>query len=139
MNKNCLFCKIIAGEIPCSRVYEEENVLVFMDIGPIVKGHALVIPKEHYETMTDTPDEVLADLIRVAKRIAKAQQDGLQTDGCNIIQNNGTAAGQAVPHIHIHVIPRFADDKHHWNWDAKEYEDEDELREMTKTLSSAVL
>ncbi|MCC7300386.1 MAG: HIT family protein, partial [Verrucomicrobia bacterium] len=96
---------------------------------PIIKGHALVIPKTCYDPVTETPDEVLAKLMLVCKRIAAAQIKGLGATGVNIIQNNGAAAGQVVPHIHFHVIPRFEGDGHHWNWNAKKY---DNLAEMEK-------
>lgn len=125
----CIFCKIAAKEIPASVLYEDDDVMVFMDIGPIIKGHALVIPRRHYDPVTETPDEILVKLHLCAKKIAGAQMNGLGADGVNIVQNNGRAAGQEVPHIHVHVIPRFSDDGHHWNWNAKSYED---LKEMEK-------
>ena len=103
-----IFEKIIAREIPAAIVYEDNDTLAFMDIGPVIKGHTLVIPKTCYDPVTETPDDVLAKLIIVAKRIAAAQIKGLCADGVNIIQNSGSAAGQVVPHIHFHVIPRYA-------------------------------
>jgi histidine triad (HIT) family protein len=131
---DCIFCKIANKEIPATVVYEDAEVLVFMDIGPIIKGHALVISKEHYDPVTKTPDAVLAKLHLTAKRIAQAQMNGLSADGVNIIQNNGTAAGQEVSHIHVHVIPRFNDDGHHWNWNAKKYESFDEMTELAEKM-----
>jgi len=131
---DCIFCKIVAGDIPSTVVYEDEDVLVFMDIGPIVKGHALVVSKQHYNPVTETPDELLAKLHVVAKRVAQAQLNGLGADGVNIMQNNGKAAGQEVPHIHVHVIPRFKDDRHHWNWNAKKYDDFNEMAELAGKL-----
>jgi histidine triad (HIT) family protein len=131
---DCIFCKIANKEIPATVVYEDAEVLVFMDIGPIIKGHALVISKEHYDPVTETPDAVLAKLHLTAKRIAQAQMNGLSADGVNIIQNNGTAAGQEVSHIHVHVIPRFNDDGHHWNWNAKKYESFDEMTELAEKM-----
>ena len=133
---DCIFCKIIAGEIPATVVYEDGEALVFMDIGPIIKGHALVVSRKHYDPVTETPDDVLAKLHLVAKRIAQAQVNGLGADGVNIMQNNGKAAGQEVPHIHVHVIPRFANDGHHWNWDAKKYGDFAEMEEMAEKMRS---
>jgi histidine triad (HIT) family protein len=130
----CIFCKIVAKEIPATIVYEDDDVLVFMDIGPIIKGHALVISKAHYDPVTETPDDVLAKLHGVAKRIAQAQMNGLGADGVNIIQNNGKAAGQEVPHIHVHVIPRFEGDGHHWNWNPKKYENFDEMAELAEKM-----
>ena len=131
---DCIFCKIVASEIPATVVYEDEDVLVFMDIGPIIKGHALVITKKHYDPVSATPDDILAKLHITAKRIAEAQMNGLGADGVNIMQNNGTAAGQEVPHIHVHVIPRFDGDGHHWNWNAKKYNDFEEMAELANKL-----
>jgi len=124
---NCIFCKIINHEIPATVLYEDETALVIMDIGPIVEGHALVIPKIHFEQLTDLPDDQVAHLHQVAKKIAQAQQRALQATGINILQNNGVAAGQEVPHFHIHVIPRFDDDAHHWNWNPKTYDSLDTM------------
>ena len=129
-----IFEKIVSREIPATIVYEDDDTLAFMDIGPIVKGHALVIPKICYDSIAETPDDVLVKLIRVAKRIAVAQMKSLGADGVNIIQNNGEAAGQEVPHIHIHVIPRFKDDGHHWNWNAKSYEDPAEMEQLAEKI-----
>ena len=135
---DCLFCKIAAGEIPSTIVYEDDQVIVFMDIAPIIKGHALVASKEHYDPVTATPDDVLAKLHQVAKRIAGAQMNGLGADGVNIMQNNGKAAGQEVPHIHVHVIPRFNGDGHHWNWNAGKYEDMDEMTELAGKMQKCL-
>jgi histidine triad (HIT) family protein len=131
---DCIFCKIIAGEIPATIVHEDDDVLVFMDIGPIIKGHALVIPKQHFDPVTETPDDVLTKLHLMAKRIAAAQMNGLGADGVNIMQNNGRASGQEVEHIHVHVIPRFNDDGHHWNWNAKKYDDFEEMADLAGKL-----
>ena len=132
--RDCIFCKIANKEIPATVVFEDDDLLVFMDIGPIIKGHALVIPKKHYDPVTKTPDDLLAKLHLTAKRIAQAQMNGLGADGVNIMQNNGTAAGQEVPHIHVHVIPRFEGDGHHWNWNAKKYDDFDEMAELADEM-----
>ncbi len=134
----CIFCKIAAKEIPATVVFEDEEVLVFMDIGPIMKGHALVIPKKHYDPVTEIPDELLAKLHITAKKIAKAQLNGLGADGVNIMQNNGKASGQEVPHLHVHVIPRFDGDGHHWNWNAKSYNDFDEMSELADRIRHSV-
>jgi histidine triad (HIT) family protein len=132
----CIFCKIVNKEIPATVLYEDDDVLVFMDIGPIIKGHALVISKQHHDPVTETPNEVLTKLHLTAKRIAKAQMNGLGADGVNIMQNNGTAAGQEVPHIHVHVIPRFDNDGHHWNWNAKKYENLEEMAELAEKMQN---
>jgi histidine triad (HIT) family protein len=133
---DCIFCKIVNKEIPATQVYEDETVLAFMDIGPIVKGHVLVIPKTHYDPVTETPDEIIAQVHLVAKKIAQAQMNALGADGVNIMQNNGAAAGQEVPHLHVHVIPRFNNDGHHWNWKPKSYENFDEMTELATQLQN---
>lgn len=129
-----IFEKIINREIPATIVYEDEDTLAFMDIGPIIKGHTLVIPKTCYNPVTETPDKVLAKLMSVCKSIAAAQVKGLGAGGVNIIQNNGEAAGQVVPHIHFHVIPRFEGDGHHWNWNAKKYESSAEMEQLAAKI-----
>ena len=135
---DCLFCKIAAGEIPSIRIYENDHVLAFMDIGPIVKGHALVIPKDHHNPLADTPDEVLARVIAVVRRVARAQQEGLGADGVNIHQANGAAAGQVVPHVHFHVIPRFKHDGHHWNWTPHAYAEPAEAQGLADRIRAAL-
>lgn len=139
MNSDCIFCKIIAGEIPSTKIYEDEDTLAFLDISPIVKGHTLVIPKCHHNPITQTPDDVLAKCICVAKKIAQAQTEALGADGVNLHQANGSAAGQVVPHIHFHVIPRFDSDGHHWNWSGKEYNSMNEMAEMGGKLKAEML
>jgi histidine triad (HIT) family protein len=129
-----IFEKIVSREIPATIVYEDEDTLAFMDIGPIIKGHTLVIPKICYDPVTETPDAVLARLMIVCKRIAAAQIAGLGADGVNIIQNNGKAAGQEVPHLHFHVIPRFDGDGHRWNWAAKTYDSPAEMETLAEKI-----
>ena len=135
---NCLFCKIVAGEIPSTKVYEDDHVLAFMDIGPLVRGHTLVIPKAHHNPLADTPDDVLARVIAVVRRIARAQIEGLGADGVNIHQANGAAAGQVVPHLHFHVVPRFAGDGHHWNWSPRPYADPSEASALADRIKAAL-
>lgn len=107
---DCLFCKIIAGEIPCYKVYEDESVLAFLDIFPCSKGHTVVIPKEHAETIWEMSNE---DFQRVAGGLRAAAgrvEARLKPDAMNIGLNNGKIAGQAVPHVHWHIIPRYEGD-----------------------------
>ena len=103
------FSKIIRGETPAQRVYEDDHVIAIMDINPLSEGHVLVVPKEPAETMVDLSDEAAAALGRVLPRITRAVQKVTGADAVNILQNNGEAAGQAVMHVHFHVIPRFPD------------------------------
>jgi len=108
--EDCIFCKIIKGELPCSKLYEDDKVFAFLDIAPVNKGHALVIPKEHYETLMDIPDDILKEVSVIVKKIAEAVKKAVNADGISIGQSNYKAAGQLVPHIHFHIMPRFEDD-----------------------------
>jgi histidine triad (HIT) family protein len=107
---NCVFCKIVAWETPSQRVHEDEQFIAFLDINPINYGHTLVIPRQHFASVDDTPPEVLAEMIKIAQKIAPAIVKAMEADGYNIGINTGRAAGQAVDHVHIHLIPRHADD-----------------------------
>lgn len=113
----CIFCKIIKGEIPCSKVYEDNDTLAFLDISPATPlgGHTLVMPKRHYELLTDIPEIELVNLVKVLQKITKAILK--ISEGANIIQNNKKVSGQLVPHVHFHIIPRKANDNAliaHW-------------------------
>ncbi len=138
MNPDCVFCKIAAGALPACKLYEDAHTLAFMDIGPVVRGHALVIPKEHHDPLVRTPPEVLGRLIVVVQRIAAAQLRALKADGINVMQSNGEAAGQVVPHIHFHVIPRFRQDGHSWNWHPRPYADPGEMQRLAEAIKSAL-
>ena len=118
---DCIFCKIVAGEIPSSRVYEDDTTLAFMDIGPVQPGHTLLIPKTHYDRLTDLPEEVAADLARLLPRLSRAVVKAADADGFNIFQTNGACAGQVVPHVHIHIIPRHDGDGYSFHWKAGRY------------------
>ncbi len=105
--EECLFCKIVMGEIPSDKVYEDSEHLAFLDINPRNPGHTLVVPKKHYETILEMPDNEAAELFKVVKSIAIAVKKGMKADGISIGQSNERAAGQVIPHAHFHVIPRF--------------------------------
>ncbi|ETT82065.1 HIT family protein [Viridibacillus sp. FSL R5-0477] len=104
---DCLFCKIIDGSIPSMKVYEDEFVYAFMDIGPLSKGHTLLIPKEHVANIFEMSSEVASNLFAVAPKIANAIKDTFNPAGMNLVNNNGEAAGQTVFHFHLHFIPRY--------------------------------
>jgi histidine triad (HIT) family protein len=108
---DCIFCKIVKGEIPSKKVYEDGDVLVFLDINPASKGHVLVTAKKHYENIYDVDEEILKKMIVVSKKMADKIKKAFDADGINIVQNNGQHAGQLVNHIHFHVIPRYPEDK----------------------------
>lgn len=136
MQTECIFCKIVQGVLPAIRVFEDELSLAFIDIGPLVKGHTLVIPKEHFDPVTAVPDKILQHLILVTRKVAQAQFKGLQADGVNIFQANGATAGQVVPHVHFHIIPRFAGDGHSWNWHAGKYNNNEEMQSLADLIRS---
>ena len=119
---DCIFCKIIKGEIPCSKIYEDDKAFAFLDIAPVNKGHALVIPKEHHETFEDLPDDLLEYLTNLVRKVSKSVKQGVNADGYNIGMNIGKAAGQLVFHAHWHIIPRFNDDGLK-TWPQKEYKE----------------
>ena len=116
---DCIFCKIVAGEIPSFKLFEDEATLAFMDINPANEGHALVIPKEHVPDLYAVSDEALARTLVTAKRVAAALARTLNPDGLNIVQCNGAAAAQSVMHFHVHVLPRVTDDGLAMNWGLK--------------------
>ena len=109
-DENCIFCKIVRGEIPANKVYEDESNIAFLSIGPNNPGHTVVIPKDHFENIYGLPDETLCRLMIAVKKVALAVKNGLDADGINIGMNNEESAGQEIPHAHIHVIPRKHDD-----------------------------
>lgn len=105
--ENCIFCKIIAGEIPSNTIYEDEDFKVIMDIAPATKGHALILPKDHFDNIYDIDPEVLAKAVKVAQKVIKHATKVLGCEGYNLLQNNGEVAGQTVFHFHMHLIPRY--------------------------------
>ena len=133
---DCIFCKIIADELPSTKIYEDSDVLAFLDIKPVNPGHTLVIPKKHFESIHDTPDELVAKTIIVAKKIAGAIQKNLGATGVNIGMNNGSAAGQIVFHAHIHIMPRYGKDLLKL-WTGKEYQ-EGEKDLVAKKIKTAL-
>ena len=110
VDKDCIFCKLAGGEIPASSLYEDEKFRIILDANPATKGHALILPKQHYKNIFEIDEETLRDLIVLGKKLAGIMKERLGCDGVNLIQNNGEAAGQTVPHFHLHVLPRYADD-----------------------------
>ena len=113
---DCIFCRIANGEIPSNTIYEDASFRVVLDNGPATRGHALILPKEHSESLLTLPEEQAAEAMKLAKKIAAMQMERLHADGLNVVQNNGAAAGQTVTHFHIHLIPRYADDGQTIGW-----------------------
>jgi len=121
---DCVFCKIIAGQIPSTIVHSDEKVFSFLDINPANKGHTLVVPRTHYPTFNDIPPSEIQHLFETAQTISKAMEKGLHADGYNLMCNNKRPAGQEVDHVHIHIIPRFNGDhvSVKLGWEYKKYD-----------------
>lgn len=136
----CVFCKIIAGDIPSVKIYEDELVYAFLDISPINLGHTLVIPKEHHQSASTIPEDVAGRMFHIGSRIGIAMKRELDINGYNLHLADGTAAGQVVMHAHLHVIPRGVEDGFRWNWRQLQYA-EGEMAEyaqkITKRLNAA--
>lgn len=113
---DCIFCRIAEGEIPSKTLYEDEKFRAILDLGPATKGHALILPKEHAANLFELPDETAAEVMILAKKLAKTMKEKLKCDGLNLIQNNGKTAGQTVEHFHLHVIPRYEGDGQVIGW-----------------------
>ena len=107
---NCIFCKIVSGELPCYKVYEDESYLAFLDIKPVNKGHTIIIPKKHSDNFLDSNIEESKGILSVLQKIGKAVLKATGAQGCNISTNNGSAAGQVIMHLHWHIVPRFEHD-----------------------------
>ena len=118
---DCIFCKIAAGQIPCHKLFEQEGYLSFLDIGPLAEGHALLVPKPHYENLTVVPADAWARLIAQVPRLAAAVLEVTGAEGFNLLLNDGLVAGQVVPHVHLHVVPRRAGDSLGYRWNAGSY------------------
>jgi histidine triad (HIT) family protein len=116
---DCVFCRIVAGQIPCTKVYEDAACLAFMDIGPISPGHTLLVPKRHCESVMEMTADEVAALFKPVAALAAAVKDAVGAHGVNVLQNNGTTAGQVVPHLHVHLIPRWPDDGLGFRWPAR--------------------
>jgi histidine triad (HIT) family protein len=117
----CIFCKIIDGQVPCQKLLEDDDALAFLDIGPVAEGHALLIPKTHCETLAELTPEQSAGTCKHLPALVQAVGKAVDAAGVNILQNNGRVAGQLVPHVHFHIIPRQNDDRFGYNWPAGEY------------------
>lgn len=123
-DENCIFCKLANGDIPTATLYEDDDFRVILDAGPASKGHALILPKEHYKNLYELDDEIAAKALVLAKKMITRLTDVLGCDGYNIVQNNGEVAGQTVFHFHIHLIPRYEGDEVGLGWKMGELADE---------------
>ena len=124
MNRqDCIFCKIDSGQVPSIKIFENEHVLAFLDIGPISDGHTLVIPKRHYARLDQTPPEVMVEIAKALPVLSTAVQSAMDAEGYNVLCNNGSVAGQVVEHVHFHIIPRRANDRVFSRWPSYQYAD----------------
>ncbi len=133
----CIFCKIVKGEIPSTKLYEDDDVLAFLDINPANEGHSLIIPKKHHEKLNDIPVETLKKMIEVVQKVSKAIEKEMKPQGYNLLMSNGECAEQVIPHAHIHIIPRYNTDKFKFTWTHEVYGDgeADKIKEkITKSL-----
>jgi len=135
MNTDCLFCKIIKGEIPSAKVYEDEHSFAFLNIRPINPGHTLLVPKKHFANLYEMPDEILANLAPIIKKLGVAIKKAVSADGINIGMNNDPAAGQLVFHAHIHIMPRFKNDGHE-HWHGTPYKNDAEIKTVAENIVS---
>ncbi|WP_434310342.1 HIT family protein [Hominifimenecus sp. rT4P-3] len=134
---SCIFCKIANGEIPSATIYEDEQFRVILDLGPASKGHALILPKEHFADVCALPETWAAKVLPLGAKIGAAMKQALGCSGFNLVQNNGASAGQTVFHFHMHVIPRYDDGAKIVTWTPKNPSQE-ELAQIAETIKSAL-
>jgi histidine triad (HIT) family protein len=130
---NCIFCKIVDGSIPASKIFEDDHVIAFLDIKPFEKGHFLVVPKPHVSLLTELPEELLKHTISVVQKLSAHIMECLPCDGFNLVQNNGACATQTVPHVHFHIIPRFNEKP--LTWISSAYESDEEMKRFQARLA----
>lgn len=137
MSAECIFCKIVRGEIPCANVYETDQVLAFLDIAPVQPGHALVIPKAHHPTLFDIPQGLSQELVEATQKVGQAMMRVTCATGLNLMMNNFTSAGQLVPHAHFHLIPRFEEDGL-MLWPQSPYDDNEHMTKLAAAIKDNI-
>ncbi len=133
--ENCIFCKIVSGEIPSYKIYEDDEVIAFLDVAPVNSGHVLVVPKSHYKNLLDIPQDLVCQVIAVVKKLAPSILEGVGAKDFNLHLNNGNIAGQTVEHFHWHIIPRFPDDGKEL-WHGNKYKEGEAQQLMDKIKSN---
>lgn len=136
-DKDCIFCKIANGEIPSATIYENSDFRVILDVAPANRGHALIIPKEHFKDIFDIDAVTAGKLFSLATEVARAMKSVLHCDGLNIVQNNGLIAGQTVFHFHLHLIPRYEGDGIKLTWEQQESDSAD-LQELAREIRKKI-
>jgi histidine triad (HIT) family protein len=127
-NQKCIFCKIINKSIPNAIIYEDEKFLVFLDKYPINYGHALLIPKDHFDTILEMPLNLVGEMYSLVPQIAKSIISTIDGNGFNVSQNNGRSANQIIPHVHVHIVPRFSLEKVKGQWPMRKIANIEELK-----------
>ena len=135
VDRECIFCKIAAGVIPAATVYEDEDFRVILDLGPATRGHALILPKEHFKDLCELDEKVAARVLPLAGKVGVAMKKALGCSGFNVVQNNGASGGQTVFHFHVHIIPRYEDGPAIVTWDPGKA-DSQELAEISSLIRS---
>ncbi len=138
MTKPCIFCSIIAGQEPCVQIHHDNGFLVLMDKYPINPGHALVMPTKHYETLLQMPHAEVGKLYSLVPTIARAIISAVKADGFNIGQNNGIAANQIVPHVHVHIVPRFHDDSPDGKWPSRRVVSQEDIVKIAQKIKDEI-
>ncbi|MBI4122225.1 MAG: HIT family protein [Parcubacteria group bacterium] len=134
---DCIFCKIVKGEIPAAKVYEDDELIAFLDINPINPGHTLIIPKEHYATLLETPELLVSRLFTIVPNLAKAVLQATDTAAFNLGVNTGAVSGQVVEHVHLHIMPRREGDGYEM-WHGKPYASQDEMNQLANAIRAFV-
>lgn len=137
-DQNCIFCKIANGEIPSATVYEDEDFRAILDLNPASKGHTIILPKNHFKDVCELNERTASRVILVAAKIGKAMKETLGCSGFNLVQNNGSSAGQSVFHFHMHVIPRYDGGEEMILWNPKESNPE-ELSQIAKQIAEKIM
>ncbi|MEM2954800.1 MAG: HIT family protein [Candidatus Nanoarchaeia archaeon] len=135
--QDCIFCKIANGHLPAKIIYDSPEIMAFLDIKPANPGHILIIPKEHYQFIFQMPQDLNTKIMELIKILSKAQIENLGAQGVNILQNNGAIAGQLIPHLHFHIIPRFKDDKIIFHWEPSELKEEQFVEIQRRLIETA--
>jgi histidine triad (HIT) family protein len=137
-NENCIFCKIINKSIPNAIIYENDKFLAFLDKYPINYGHSLIVPKDHFNNILEMPTELVGQMHSLVPQIAKAIITSIDGNGFNVSQNNGRSANQIIPHVHVHIVPRFALEKTKGQWPMRKIANMNELKDLAVKITAKI-
>ncbi|HKR73100.1 MAG TPA: HIT family protein [Candidatus Nitrosocosmicus sp.] len=139
VNGNCIFCRIIQKDIPNAIIYENDKFLAFMDKYPINHGHTLIVPKQHYGNILEMPAELVGEMYSLIPKLANAITSVIESDGFNINQNNGKSANQIVPHVHVHIVPRYSAEKVKGQWPTRKIAKMQELQNLAQKITESLV